>query len=46
MGHVNAVVEFEAADDDAAITEARKYFPEQQRELWHLDRSLKRLQPE
>ena len=46
MGHVNALVEFEAADDAAAIEEAKKHFPEEQRELWEGQRFVTRQNPE
>jgi hypothetical protein len=46
MGHINAVVEFSAADDDAAIIVARNHFPHEQRELWEADRFVTKLQPE
>jgi hypothetical protein len=46
MGHVNALVEFEVADDAAAIEEAKKHFPEEQRELWQGQRFVTRLNPE
>jgi len=45
MGHVNAVVQFEAADDDAALEKAKKHLPEAERELWEGDRFVKRLAP-
>ena len=46
MGHINAVVELSASDDDAAITEAKKHFPTEQREVWELNRFVIKLQPQ
>ena len=46
MGHVNAVVVFDAVDDEAALNEAKKQFPEEQRELWEANRFVARLSPE
>ena len=46
MGHINAVVELSANDDDAAITEAKKHFPTEQREVWELNRFVIKLQPQ
>jgi hypothetical protein len=46
MGHVNAVVTFETASDEAALNEAKMHFPEEQRELWEADRFVARLNPE
>ena len=43
LGHPNAVVEFEAADDAAALEEAKKHFPDQHRELWEQRRFVGRL---
>ena len=46
MGHINAVVELSASDDDAAITEAKKHFSTEQREIWELNRFVIKLQPQ
>ena len=46
MGHVNAVVELSAIDDDDAITEAMKHFPTEQREVWELSRFVTKLHPQ
>jgi hypothetical protein len=46
MGHINAVVELSAGDDDAAIAEAKQHFPTEQRELWELSRFVIKLQPQ
>ena len=46
MGHINAVVELSASDDDAAITEAKKHFHTEQREVWELNRFVIKLQPQ
>ena len=45
-GDINAVVELSASDDDAAITEANKHFPTEQREVWELDRFVTKLRPQ
>ena len=46
MGHVNAVVEFEAANDEEAQVEAKTHFPAEQRELWQDQRFVAVLPPE
>jgi hypothetical protein len=46
MGHVNAIEEFEAAGDEEAIAEAKKHFPQEQRELWELSRFVARIEAE
>jgi len=46
MGHINAVVEFEAANHEDALVLAKEHFPEAHRELWQLDQFAKRLYPE
>jgi hypothetical protein len=46
MGHINAVVEFDAPDDETALKQAKAHFPGEQRELWEGTRFVARLPEE